>query len=88
MVFLSLWKKVILCMNVQDTEHYEYDEVSDLLDGYFGEKRAAWTIDINGSYLVELDREARQIMASLSFLEPIAELSRPTPLADRRAVFL
>lgn len=27
-------------------EHFEYDRESDLLDVYFEEKRAAWTIEL------------------------------------------
>jgi hypothetical protein len=33
-------------MTEHSTEQYEYDEVSDLLDVYFGEKRPAWTIEL------------------------------------------
>lgn len=68
-------------MNEQHSEHYEYDEVSDLLDVYFGEKRAAWTIELTDHILLSLDRKARQII-SLSFLD-FTELSRPTPLGMR-----
>jgi len=32
-------------MKKQSTEWYAYDEMSDVLEVYFGEKRAAWTTD-------------------------------------------
>jgi len=63
------------------TEHYEYDETSDLLDVYFGEKRAAWTIELTEHILLSLDRETKQVVA-LSFLD-CTELIRPTPFGPR-----
>lgn len=63
------------------TEYYEYDEASDLLDVYFGEKRAAWTIELTDHILLSLDRETRQVV-SLSFLD-FTELIRSTPLGPR-----
>ncbi len=68
-------------MTKQWKEHYEYDEDSDLLDVYFGEKRAAWTIELTDHILLSLDRETGQVV-SLSFLD-FSELSRPTPLGLR-----
>ncbi len=62
-------------------EHCEYDKESDLLDVYFGEKRAAWTIELTDHIVLSLDREAGQVV-SLSFLD-FTELSRPTPLGLR-----
>lgn len=58
-------------------EHYEYDKESDLLDVYFGEKRAAWTIELTDHILCSLDRNTGQVVA-LSFLD-FTELIRPTP---------
>ena len=65
-------------MSEQSTEQYEYDKVSDLLDVYFGEKRAAWTIELTEHILLSLDRATQQVV-SLSFLD-FTELIRPTPL--------
>jgi hypothetical protein len=62
-------------------EHYEYDEASDLLDVYFGEKRATWTIELTEHILLSLDRETKQVVA-LSFLD-FTELIRPTPFGPR-----
>lgn len=59
-------------------EQYEYDRESDLLDVYFGEKRAAWTIELTEHIPLSLDRETGQAV-SLSFLD-FSELSRPAPL--------
>ena len=68
-------------MAEQWKEHYEYDEASDLLDVYFGEKRAAWTIELTDHILLSLDRKTGQVI-SLAFLD-FTELSRPTPLGLR-----
>lgn len=68
-------------MPEQLTEHYEYDDVSDLLDVYFGEKRAAWTIELTDHILLSLDRQTGQAV-SLSFLD-FTELICPTPLGLR-----
>ena len=68
-------------MTEQWKEHYEYDKDSDLLDVYFGEKRAAWTIELTDHILLSLDRETGQVV-SLSFLD-FTELSRLTPLGLR-----
>ena len=65
-------------MTEQWKEQYEYDKESDLLDVYFGEKRAAWTIELTDHILLSLDRKTGQVV-SLSFLD-FTELSRPTPL--------
>jgi hypothetical protein len=65
-------------MTEQLTEHYEYDEVSNLLDVYFGEKRAAWTIELTDHIMLSLDRQTGQAV-SLSFLD-FTELIHPTPL--------
>lgn len=62
----------------QLTEFHEYDEMSDLLDVYFGEKRAAWTIELTDHIMLSLDRQTGQAV-SLSFLD-FTELIRPTPL--------
>lgn len=62
-------------------EYYEYDEKSDLLDVYFGEKRPAWTIELTDHILCSLDRETGQVVA-LSFLD-FTELIRPTPFGLR-----
>jgi hypothetical protein len=68
-------------MNETWKEHYEYDRESDLLDVYFEEKRAAWTIELTDHILLSLDRETGHVV-SLSFLD-FTELSRPTPLGLR-----
>jgi hypothetical protein len=65
-------------MSEQLTEHYEYDEMSDLLDVYFGEKRAVWTIELTDHIMLSLDRQTGQAV-SLSLLD-FRELIRPTPL--------
>ncbi len=64
-------------MSDRNKEYYEYDEVSDLLDVYFGEKRAAWTIELTDHILLSLDRKRKQVV-SLSFLD-FTELIRSTP---------
>ena len=68
-------------MSEQYTEQHEYDEVSDLLDVYFGEKRAAWTIELTEHIVLSVDRETQQVV-SLSFLD-FTELIRPTPFGPR-----
>jgi hypothetical protein len=68
-------------MTEQFTEHYEYDKESDLLDVYFGEKRAAWTIELTDHIILSLDRQTGQAV-SLSFLD-FTELIHPTPLGPR-----
>lgn len=68
-------------MPEQGTEYYEYDKASDLLDVYFVEKRAAWTIELTDHILLSLDRETQQVV-SLSFLD-CTELIRSTPLGPR-----
>ncbi len=67
--------------NEHREEHYEYDKESDLLDVYFGEKRAAWTIELTDHIMLSLDRKSGQVV-SLSFLD-FSELSRLTPLGLR-----
>jgi hypothetical protein len=68
-------------MTQQSTEQYEYDEVSDLLDVYFGEKRPAWTIELTDHIMLSIDRQTEQAI-SLSFMD-FSELIRPTPLGPR-----
>ncbi len=68
-------------MTKQPAEQYEYDEVSDLLDVYFGEKRPAWTIELTDHIMLSLDRHTGQAVA-ISFLD-FTELIRPTPLGPR-----
>jgi uncharacterized protein YuzE len=63
------------------SEHYEYDRESDVLDVYFGEKRAAWTIELTEHIMLSLDRKTGQVV-SLSLLD-FSELIRPTPLGLR-----
>ncbi len=60
----------------QLTEHYEYDKMSDLFDVYFGEKRAAWTIELTDHIMLSLDRQTGHVV-SLSFLD-FTELIRST----------
>ncbi len=57
-------------------EWYEYDEVGDVLDVYFGEKRPAWTIEITSNILLSVDRAAKQPV-QLTFMD-YTELIRPT----------
>ena len=68
-------------MTQQVTQQYEYDEVSDLLDVYFGEKRPAWTIELTDHIMLSLDRQTGQAV-SLSFLD-FSELIRPAALGPR-----
>ncbi len=68
-------------MTTQSIEQYEYDEISDLLDVYFGKKRPAWTIELTDHIMLSLDRHSEQAVA-LSFLD-FTELIRPTPLGPR-----
>ena len=35
-------------------EWYEYDEEGDVLDVYFGERRAAWTIELTPNILTHV----------------------------------
>lgn len=68
-------------MAKQQVERYEYDEDSDVLDVYFGEKRPAWTIELTDNIMLSLDRQTGETVA-LSFLD-FTELIRPTPLGPR-----
>lgn len=60
---------------------YKYDEIGDVLDVYFGEKRPAWTIELTNNIMISIDRQTEQVLA-LSFLD-FTELIRPTPLGPR-----
>ncbi|MBU4225344.1 MAG: DUF2283 domain-containing protein [Chloroflexi bacterium] len=62
-------------------ELYEYDETGDVLDVYFGEKRAAWTIELTDNITISIDRPARKAV-SLSFMD-FSELIRPTAWGPR-----
>ncbi len=68
-------------MSERTTEFYEYDETGDVLDVYFGEKRAAWTIELTDNITISIDRTTRQVV-SLSFLD-LSELIRPTAWGPR-----
>ncbi len=43
-----------------DNGRYEYDEISDVLEVYFAEKRQAWTIELTPNIMVSIDRSSRQ----------------------------
>lgn len=62
-------------------EWYEYDEESDILDVYFGERRAAWTIELTPNIMVSIDRTAQQAVG-LTLLD-YTELSRRTAWGPR-----
>jgi len=68
-------------MSQPSNQQYFYDEVSDLLDVYFGEKRPAWTIELTDHIMVSIDRQTGQAV-SLSFLD-FTELIRPTSMGPR-----
>lgn len=57
-------------------EWYEYDEEGDVLDVYFGEKRAAWTIELTPNIMISIDRANREAV-SLTLMD-YTELVRPT----------
>jgi hypothetical protein len=63
------------------TEHYRYDEESDLLDVYFGEIRPAWTIELTDNIMLSIDKQAKQVVC-LSLLD-FTELIRPTSFGPR-----
>ena len=46
-----------------DGEWYEYDEAGDVLEVYFGERRAAWTIELTPNIMISIDRVAQQALA-------------------------
>ncbi len=68
-------------MSERPDERYEYDEESDMLDVYFGEKRPAWTIELTDNIILSVDRERREAVA-LGFLD-FCELARRTPFGPR-----
>lgn len=68
-------------MTEKPADLYEYDPEGDVLDVYFGEKRAAWTIELTDNITLSVDREAGRAVG-LSFLD-FTELVRPTPLGPR-----
>ncbi len=68
-------------MTEQLIEIHEYDQESDVLDVYFGEKRPAWTIELTDNINLSIDRETGRAVG-LSFLD-FTELIRPTPLGPR-----
>lgn len=45
---------------IMDHGRYEYDEISDMLEVYFAEKRPAWTIEPTPNIMVSIDRSSRQ----------------------------
>lgn len=44
-------------------EWYEYDEDGDVLDVYFGERRAAWTIELTPNIMISIDRATQQAVS-------------------------
>jgi len=62
-------------------ESYQYDAESDVLEVYFGEKRAAWTIELTEHIMLSVDRQSKQAVALL-FLD-FSLLTKPTPLGAR-----
>ena len=68
-------------MSERPNERYEYDEESDMLDVYFGEKRPAWTIELTDNIILSVDRDRREAVA-LGLLD-FCELARRTPFGPR-----
>ena len=68
-------------MNKQLSIHYEYDEIGDVLDVYFGENRRAWTIELTENIMISIDRQTEEAV-SLTLLD-FTELIRPTPVGLR-----
>ena len=62
-------------------EWYEYDEEGDVLEVYFGERRAAWTIELTPNIMISIDRVAQQAVG-LTLLD-YTELSRRTAWGPR-----
>ena len=50
------------------TERYEYDEETDVLDVYFDENRPVWTIELTPNVLIAIDRATEQAV-SLTLLD-------------------
>ena len=68
-------------MNKQLSIHYEYDEIGDVLDIYFGENRRAWTIELTENIMISIDRQTEEAV-SLTLLD-FTELIRPTPVGPQ-----
>ena len=68
-------------MNEQLSIHYEYDEIGDVLDIYFGENRRAWTIELTENIMISIDRQIEEAV-SLTLLD-FTELIRPTSVGLR-----
>jgi hypothetical protein len=68
-------------MNEQLSIRYEYDEIGDVLDVYFGENRRAWTIELTENIMISIDRQTEEAV-SLTLLD-FTELIRPTPVGPR-----
>ena len=68
-------------MDEQLSIHYEYDEIGDVLDIYFGENRRAWTIELTENIMISIDHQTGKVI-SLTLLD-FTELVRPTPVGPR-----
>lgn len=62
-------------------EWYDYDAEGDVLDVYFGERRAVWTIELTPNITISIDRTAQQAVG-LTLLDS-TELSRRTAWGPR-----
>jgi hypothetical protein len=62
-------------------ERYEYDEMGDVLEVYFDEKRPAWTIELTPNIMVSIDRSARRAV-QLTLMD-YSELVRTTEEGPR-----
>jgi hypothetical protein len=62
-------------------EWYDYDKEGDVLDVYFGERRAAWMIELTPNIMISIDRGTQQAIG-LTLLD-YTELSRRTAWGPR-----
>ena len=60
---------------------FEYDEIGDVLDVYFGENRRAWTVELTDNIMISIDRLTQEAV-SLTLLD-FTELIRPAPIGPR-----
>ena len=63
-------------------EHYEYDEESDVLDVYFSERRAVWTIELTPNIMVSIDRATKQaVQLTMMDYSELVHITEEGPLS-------
>ncbi len=64
-----------------DEMKFEYDEIGDVLEVYFGEKQPAWAIELTPNIIVSINRQIRRpVMLTLM---DYSEMVRPGLLGAR-----